>query len=99
MIKLFLAIALCALLLPGCLCTCERGPNPFPTIDAQFAKVATHQFGEKYIYQSTDEPQYFSLLRLWGSSYQAGFAYGALMREELRENYDNLWKYYYTLAD
>ena len=39
------------------------------------------------------------MLRLWGNSYQAGFAYGALMKRELRENYDSLWKYYYTLAE
>jgi hypothetical protein len=28
-----------------------------------------------------------------GSSYQAGFAYGALMREELKANIKNIWTY------
>lgn len=79
-----LSLVLCALLMQSCLSnTCESQPNPFPTIDASFTKVASHQFGEKYIYRATDMDQYFSLIRVWGNSYQAGFAYGSLMRQEL----------------
>lgn len=63
--------------------SCEGKPNPFKTIDATFTKVASHQFGEKYVFHTEDIPQQFSLLRLWGSSYQAGFAYGTLMKKEL----------------
>lgn len=95
-----LLAVLCALLIHCCLSnTCEGNPNPFPTIDADFTKVGSHPFGEKYIYRSTDMDQYFSLIRVWGTSYQAGVAYGSLMREEIHQNYDNLWKYYYTLVE
>jgi isopenicillin-N N-acyltransferase-like protein len=79
-----LLVVLCALLLHCALSNnCESKPNPFPTIDANFTKVGSHQFGEKYIYRATDMDQYFSLIRVWGNSYQAGFAYGSLMRKEL----------------
>jgi hypothetical protein len=33
------------------------------------------------------------MLRLWGSSYQAGVAYGTLMREEIKANVKNIWAY------
>jgi len=44
-IKMTLFWAVGLLLLPLCLSSCEGSPNPFPTIDANFSKVATHQYG------------------------------------------------------
>ena len=39
------------------------------------------------------------MIKVWGTSYQAGFAYGKLMSQEIKENIDTLWRYYYTLAE
>jgi hypothetical protein len=45
--RLLLLGAACVLLVQVSLSvsSCEGSPNPFPTIDANFTKVASHQFG------------------------------------------------------
>lgn len=59
---------------------CKGKPNSFPVIDSNFTKVEVHRFGEKYSYHNSDINQSYYIVRLWGSSYQAGLAYGSLMR-------------------
>ena len=81
MIKHILAIILASMLLTLAQASCPGGPNPFKTVNANFTKVETHTYGEKYVYFSEDMNQQFTILRLWGNSYQAGFAHGYLMKK------------------
>lgn len=76
-IKLLVILSLLTIILAN---VCRGSPNNYPIIDAQFGKVRSHQYGEKYHYYNTESNQNFYLLRLWGNSYQAGLAYGTLMR-------------------
>ena len=89
--KIIVLLSLLAIILGN---VCRGSPNKFPIIDAQFQKVNSHQYGEKYHYFNPQSNQNFYLLKLWGNSYQAGFAYGTLMREELHTNVRNIWKHY-----
>jgi hypothetical protein len=41
----FIAVSALLILLATYASACRGSPNPYPTIDAQFAKVASHQFG------------------------------------------------------
>ncbi len=61
--------------------TCKGKPNPYPLIEPNFTKVEVHQFGEKHHYFSKELNQNYYILKLWGNSYQAGIAYGSLMKK------------------
>lgn len=78
MLKL-LWIAVIALLLHSLL-ACKGKVNPYDIVDAKFTKVAIHQHGEKHTYYNADINHTYYLLKLKGNSYQAGLAYGALMK-------------------
>lgn len=81
MMKLILAISLASILFIQTQASCPGSPNPYKTINANFTKVESHTYGEKYVYFCEDMNQQFTILRLWGNSYQAGFAYGYLMKK------------------
>jgi hypothetical protein len=59
----------------------QRRANPHSIIDANFTIVASHQYGEEYHYYSPEANLNYYMLRVWGNSYQAGVAYGTLMKE------------------
>ena len=63
--------------------SCKGKPNPYPTIHAHFTKTQTHTYGDKYTYFNEELGQQYTILKLRGSSYQAGFAYGYLMKQEI----------------
>lgn len=88
-----IAISLILSLVISAACTCRGVPNHYPIIEANFTKVASHEFGEKYHYFSPEANQNYYLLRVWGNSYQAGVAYGTLMKEEIVTNVRNIWAY------
>jgi hypothetical protein len=79
MIRITFVVLAITLFIQGTL-SCRGAPNPNPIIESQFTKVESHQFGEKYHYYSPEANQNYYLLRLWGSSYQAGVAYGTLLK-------------------
>ena len=79
--------------------TCRGKINPFPAIEANFTKVAAHKFGEKYHYFNKDLNQNYYAIKIWGTPYQAGLAYGTLMREEMKNLLSDVWTYYQALAD
>lgn len=78
---------------------CRGKPNTYPVIDPNFTKSEVHQFGEKYSYFNSDLNQSYFILRLWGNSYQAGLAYGSLMKNEIKNLVRDLWSYYHSLAE
>jgi len=43
--------------------------------------VSSHLYGEKYHYYNAEIKQDYYMLKLNGSSYQAGLAYGSLMKQ------------------
>ena len=79
--KLTLVIIIVSFLLIHTHSECAGVPNPYKTINANFTKVESHTYGEKYVYYAEDMNQQFTILRVWGNSYQAGFAYGYLMKK------------------
>jgi hypothetical protein len=81
MMKFILITILAFILLIQAQATCPGNPNPYKTINANFTKVESHAFGEKYVYFCEDMNQQFTILRLWGNSYQAGVAHGSLMKK------------------
>jgi len=75
-------IATIALLLHCLLAsTCRGKANPYDVVNATFTKVGLHPHGEKHVYYNADIDHNYYLLKLKGNSYQAGLAYGALMKE------------------
>jgi len=81
MIKL--VILTLALIVPSLL-ACNGKVNPYEVVNSSFYKVAIHQHGEKYAYHNQDLNQSYYLLKLRGDSYQAGLAYGTLMKNEIK---------------
>lgn len=81
MMKFTLAIILASVLFIQIGAVCPGHANPYKTINANFTKVESHTYGEKYVYFTEDMNQQFTILRLWGNSYQAGFAHGYLMKK------------------
>ena len=81
MIKFALAVLTASILLIQIQAVCPGHSNPYNTINASFTKIASHTYGEKYVYFAEDMNQQFTILRLWGNSYQAGFAHGYLMKK------------------
>jgi len=79
--KFTLAILFVSILLVQIQAVCPGHVNPYKTINANFTKVESHTYGEKYVYFAEDMNQQFTILRLWGTSYQAGFAHGFLMKK------------------
>jgi hypothetical protein len=71
------ALALLITTLLGC-----RGKvNPYDIVNASFTKVGVHEHGEKYIYHNNEINHSYYLLKVKGNLYQAGLAYGALMKD------------------
>ena len=75
----FITIVTIALIVPSIL-ACKGKVNPYDIVNATFTKVGIHSYGEKYLYYNKDINHTYYLLKLRGSSYQAGVAYGALMK-------------------
>lgn len=78
---------------------CRGQPNDNKIIDADFQLVGGHEFGQKFVFEMSATGQTFYLLKLHGTAYQAGFAYGTLMRRELQKLVHDLWAYYYSVAE
>jgi len=79
MIKLSWVAALALLI--HCLLACRGKINPYDIVNATFNKVGLHPHGEKHVYYNADINHTYYLLKLKGNSYQAGLAYGALMKD------------------
>lgn len=88
-----------ALLLVCAGLACRGKINTLPIETANFTLVSTHQYGEKHVYHMDSINQDYYLIKLHGNSYQAGVAYGTLMKDEIKNLIHDLWAYYYGLVE
>jgi hypothetical protein len=79
--------------------TCYGGPNPYAIINADVQKVQSHQFGSQFVYKNSKLEESYYSIKVWGTSCEAGVAYGCLMRNEIQLLMKDVWCYYKSLVE
>lgn len=70
-------------------CPGERNESPVTEFEPQLIKTIHH--GQLWRMETAEDN--ISLVRLWGSAYDMGFAYGELLGKEIQEQNENWVKY------